>query len=228
MRTASDDGRATELTPVRLGIFGGTFDPPHVGHLLAASDAFDHLALDRLVFVPAAVQPLKAGRQAAAPALHRVAMVRLTTDRDPRFATDSVEVDREGLSYTVETLRGFRDRFPLSERYFLVGADVLSSFAQWREPQEVLALATLAVLTRDERASDAEGESPAGSTLAGDGRVDERRLASQVSARSVLVPTRRIDVSSTEIRDRVRCGKPVRGFVTDAVAEYISSHGLYR
>ena len=81
---------------MRLGIFGGTFDPPHVGHLLAASDAIEHLTLDRLVFVPAAVQPLKAGR-ATASAAHRLAMVRLTVGNDPRLETDSVEVDRDGL-----------------------------------------------------------------------------------------------------------------------------------
>jgi nicotinate-nucleotide adenylyltransferase len=216
---------------VRLGIFGGTFDPPHVGHLLAASDAFEHLSLDRLIFIPAAVQPLKAGRRQTASADHRLAMVRLLTDRDPRFATDSVEVDREGLSYTVETLQGYRDRYPSAERYFLVGADVLSSFAKWREPRKVLALATLAVLTRRDDGgsspSGAGGGSPLPVATEGDAVVGDT-LASELSARSVVVPTRCIDVSSTEIRDRVRCGRPIRGFVTDAVAEYISSHGLYR
>ena len=192
---------------MRLGIFGGTFDPPHVGHLLAASDAFEHLSLDRLVFIPAALQPLKLGRSAA-PSRDRLAMVRLLTGSDARFETDPVEVDREGLSYTVDTLRGFRDRFPLADRYFLVGADVMSSFAQWREPQEVLSLATLAVLTRR------EDDAPAAAV----GLPDS----------AVMVPTRRIDVSSTEIRDRVRAGRSIRGFVTDAVAEYISSNGLYR
>jgi nicotinate-nucleotide adenylyltransferase len=215
---------------VRLGIFGGTFDPPHVGHLLAASDAFEHLSLDRLVFVPAATQPLKAHRDAGAAAAQRLAMVRLVTAGDPRFSTDSVEVDREGLSYTVETLREFRDQFPSAERYFLVGADVLSSFAKWRDPREILSLATLAVLTRRDdggsTASDAREGSSSPGVIAGALLPDA--LASELSARSVLVPTRRIDLSSTEIRDRVRCGRPIRGFVMDAVAEYISSHGLYR
>jgi nicotinate-nucleotide adenylyltransferase len=192
---------------VRLGIFGGTFDPPHVGHLLAASDAFEHLSLDRIVFIPAALQPLKVGRSAA-PSRDRLAMVRLLTGSDARFEADPVEVDREGLSYTVDTLRGFRDRFPLADRYFLVGADVLPTFTQWREPQEILSLATLAVLTRRD---DGEPVTAVG-----------------VPANAVMVPTRRIDVSSTEIRDRVRAGRSIRGFVTDAVAEYVSSNGLYR
>jgi nicotinate-nucleotide adenylyltransferase len=210
---------------VRLGIFGGTFDPPHVGHLLAASDAIEHLTLDRLVFVPAAVQPLKAGR-ATASAAHRLAMVRLTVGADPRLETDSVEVDRKGLSYTVDTLREFARRYPSAERYFLVGADVLASFAQWRDPQTVLDLATLAVLTR---------RADAGDDVAGEAmRVDEQRhhvasrLSDELARRSTLVPTRRIDVSSTEIRDRVRSGRSIHGFVTDTVGEYIEANGLYR
>ena len=211
---------------MRLGIFGGTFDPPHVGHLLAASDAIEHLELDRLVFVPAATQPLKVGR-GAAPATHRLAMVGLTVGNDPRLETDPVEVDRDGLSYTVDTLRDFARRYPAAERYFLVGADVLASFAQWRDPQTVLDLATLAVLTR--RTDGGAGEATREAT-----RVDEQRhnaassLVDELARRSTRVPTRRIDVSSTEIRDRVRSGRSIHGFVTDTVGEYITAHGLYR
>lgn len=193
---------------MRLGIFGGTFDPPHVGHLLAASDAIEHLALDRLVFVPAAIQPLKATRETASGA-DRLAMVRLTVGADPRLETDAVELDRDGLSYTVDTLKDFARRFPSADRFFLVGADVLSTFAQWRDPQGVLELATLAVVTRS---ADS----------------DVMEMNEELARRVTPVPTRRVDVSSTEIRDRVRWGRSIHGFVTDAVAEYISSHGLYR
>ena len=195
---------------MRLGIFGGTFDPPHVGHLLAASDAFEHLQLDRLVLVPAATQPLKAGR-ATAPATDRLAMVRLTAGNDPRLETDSIEVDRQGLSYTVDTLRELAARSRGAELFLLVGADVLSSFAQWRDPNAILELATLAVLVRREDA---------------DGSVGEAK--SEFVRRAAFIPTRRVDVSSTEIRERVRAGQSIHGFVTDGVAEYISSHGLYR
>ena len=206
---------------MRLGIFGGTFDPPHVGHLLAASDAIEHLALDRLVFVPVATQPLKASRSTA-PATDRLAMVRLTAGDDPRLGTDSVELDRDGLSYTVDTLREFARRAPSAERFFLVGADVLSTFADWRDPHVVLDLATLAVLTRR-----ADPGAPPTSL----GRPDESNegdLSALLAQRSTVVPTRRIDVSSTEIRARVRSGRSIHGFVTDAVAVYIGSHGLYR
>jgi len=208
---------------VRLGIFGGTFDPPHVGHLLAASDAFEHLALDRLVFVPAAVQPLKSHRSTAS-GEDRMAMVGLTAGSDPRFETNAVELDREGLSYTVDTLGEFARQHPTADRYFLVGADVLATFAQWRDPRTVLEVATLAVLTRR---SDS-GSADAVDRTAVDASVQDGALHAELSRRSTVVPTRRIDLSSTEIRDRVRTGRSIRGFVTDAVAEYISSHGLYR
>src|SRR5687767_3988573 len=155
---------------------------------------------------------------------HRLSMVRLMASDDPRFETDAIEVDREGLSYTVDTLREFARRFPSAERYFLVGADVLATFAQWRDPRTVLELATLAVLTRR---SDS-GSADAVDRTAVDASVQDGALHAELSRRSTVVPTRRIDLSSTEIRDRVRTGRSIRGFVTDAVAEYISSHGLYR
>lgn len=187
---------------MRLGIFGGSFDPPHVGHLLVVGDAFDSLRLERLVFVPAAVQPLKAGQIDASPE-HRLAMVTLLVGGDPRFAVDPIEIEREGLSYTVDTLAAFADRYPEAERFFLVGTDVLASFGQWRDPEKVVRLATLAVMERQGE----RGSVPAG---------------------AVRVETRRVDVSSTEIRERVRAGRPIRGFVPEAVEAYIAAQRLYR
>ncbi len=187
---------------MRLGIFGGSFDPPHVGHLLVVADALDALALDRVVFVPAGIQPLKVGA-AAADARHRLEMVRLLVGGEPRFSVDPIEIDRDGLSYTVQTLAAFAERHPQSERFFLVGTDVLASFGQWREPERVVQLATVAVMQRDGGA----GPLPAG---------------------AVRVETRRVDVSSTEIRERVRAGRTIRGFVPEAVEAYIASQRLYR
>ena len=153
-------------------------------------------------------------------------MVRLAIDSDTRFDTDSIEVDRDGLSYSVDTLGEFARRHPSAERYFLVGADVLASFAQWRDPHTVLELATLAVLTRrSDSMTTAADESGRESAIV---EPNGSRLEAALVARSTTVPTRRIDVSSTEIRNRVRSGRSVRGFVTDAVADYISSHALYR
>jgi nicotinate-nucleotide adenylyltransferase len=191
---------------VRIGILGGSFDPPHVGHLLAANDAFEALALDQLVFVPAAEQPLKAGL-AAAPARDRLAMVRLLAGRDPRFGVDTIEVDRGGLSYTVDTLRAFRERWPGPgplALFLLVGADAATTLPKWRDPEGIASLAEIVMLTRE---GGTEG------------------LPRGVSRR---IRTRRVDVSSTEVRARVRAGQSIRGFVPDAVAEYIATAGLYQ
>ena len=187
---------------MRLGIFGGSFDPPHVGHLLVAADALDALGLDQVRLVPAGVQPLKVGQAVAGPR-HRLAMARLLVGDDPRFAVDPIEIEREGLSYTVETLAVFAERHPEAERFFLVGTDVLATFGQWREPERVSRLATIAVMVRE---GDA-GSAPDG---------------------AVRLETRRVDVSSTEIRERVRTGRTIRGFVPEAVEAYIATQRLYR
>ncbi len=193
---------------MRLGILGGSFDPPHVGHLLAASDAYDELGLDRLVFVPAWAQPLKQGGLVATPE-QRLAMTHYAVDGDPRFSVSAVEIERKGLSYTVDTLTTFADRYPEAERYFLVGADAFAAFAQWREPARIAELARLAVMLRADEASVGipPGIAPAS---------------------VVRLHTRRVDVSSTEIRERIRLGKSVRGFVTAAVADFIATAELYR
>ena len=195
---------------MRLGIFGGSFDPPHVGHLLAAVDAFEALDLDKLVFVPTAKQPLKS-EVIAAPAHHRLAMVRLLVAADVRFDVDAVEIERAGLSYTVDTLDTFAQRFPSSERFFLVGEDAMAAFGKWKNPQQILKLARVAVLRRPR-----EGESAA------------LERSSDRPNGTIALATRLVDVSSTEIRERVRTGKSIRGFVPETVAAFIETERLYR
>lgn len=193
---------------MRLAVFGGSFDPPHVGHLLAAGDAADQLALDRVIFVPAATQPLKAAR-ATASAEHRLAMVRLLVEGDARFDVSDVEVLRAGLSFTVDTLAHFAGHFPSDERFLLLGKDVLGTFDQWKEPGRVVSLARPVLLVRGD-----ERPNPLPASMQG---IQVTELA-----------TRRLDISSTEIRERVRSGRSIRGFVTDGVAAYIARAGLYR
>jgi nicotinate-nucleotide adenylyltransferase len=217
---------------VRLGILGGTFDPPHVGHLLAASDAFEALELDRLLFVPAAQQPLKAHLpngpigtrldRAAAP--DRLEMVRLAIASDPRYELSAIEIERGGLSYTIDTLRELAERSPGDLRFLLVGADVLGTFAQWRQPERILELATLAIFTR-----------AAGDNVDGGGQASWNQLCAEwqktrgtaLRHAPVFFESRRIDVSSTEVRSRVAAGLSIHGFVPDAVAAYIVERGLY-
>ena len=196
---------------MRLGVLGGTFDPPHVGHVLGALDAVEALALERLIVVPAGTQPLKAGRETA-PAADRLAMTRLAFGDAPPFSVDPIEMERTGLSYTVDTLEALAVRHPGAELFFVTGADVVRTFAQWRDPERVLRLARLVILAR-------------GGQGAGDDEAGRREL----ERRGALFPSaRRVDVSSTEVRRRVRAGKSIRGFVPDAVAAYIERAGLYR
>jgi nicotinate-nucleotide adenylyltransferase len=195
---------------VRLGIFGGSFDPPHVGHLLAAVDAFEALQLDKLIFVPAAIQPLKSD-VVASPAPLRLAMVKLLVGADERFAVDAVEIDRAGLSYTVDTLETFAQRFPKAERFFLVGEDAMAAFGAWKRPQQILTLARVAILRRPRE---------------GEGAALER--SSDQPNGTIALATRLVDVSSTEIRERVRAGKSIKGFVPESVAAFIETERLYR
>lgn len=186
---------------MRLGVYGGAFDPPHLGHLVAASDACDALGLDRLLWVPSAVHPLKPVR--TPPAL-RLEMVRAAIAGDPRFAADDLELRRAGASYTVDTLRELRAREPGAELFFLTGADNLADLPRWREPDEIARLATLAVVSR------------AGDTLPTDPAYP-----------AVPVAVTRLDVSSTEVRRRVAAGKSIRYLVPDAVRAVIEREGLY-
>lgn len=188
----------------RIGLLGGTFDPPHVGHLLLAYGAIEGLALDRLFLIPARRQPLKA-TVAITDGAHRLEMLRHLVGGDARIQVDAIELERPGLSFTVETLRAYRARWPAAQLVLLLGADAAATFAQWREPDAIAAMARLVVCTRG---GDALPAPPPG--IAWD------RLA-----------TRRVDISATEIRARVGAGLPLRGFVTDDVAAYIAAHGLY-
>jgi nicotinate-nucleotide adenylyltransferase len=194
---------------VRLGIFGGSFDPPHLGHLLPVIDAAETLGLEAVRFVPTAIQPLKVGRMSAAPE-HRLAMTRRLIAGIPGFSADSTEIDRNGLSFTVDTLASLAAANPGAELVLLLGADAFALFDQWREPRRILELASVAVLVRgDEEIPDV----PASAQNAGDVQ---------------LLRTRRVDISSTELRARVADGRTIRGFVPAAVADYIAEHRLYR
>jgi len=190
---------------VRIGLLGGTFDPPHIGHLIVAQDAWSALRLDRVVFIPAAVPPHKAGRVEASAEL-RLEMLRAACGDDPRFAIDDLELRRPGPSYTVDTLREYRGRYPEAALHLLIGVDQHAQFHTWRAPEAIRSLATVVVLSRSgESAGEAAG---AGLDMA--------------------LEATRIDVSATEIRRRVAAGEPIRYLVPDGVRSIIEREGLYR
>ena len=216
---------------MRIGILGGTFDPPHIGHLLAASDAHDALKLDSVLFIPAAQQPLKAHlsngpistQQERASAPDRLEMVRLAIAGDERFDVSALEINRGGLSYSVDTLVELVESSPSDTWYFLIGADVLETFAKWREPDTILRLATLAVFTRG--IGDGDSASVLWDRFCAEWRAKHGGTPAHAP---VFLKSRRIDISSTEVRERVTMGRSIHGFVPDAVAGFIAERGLYR
>jgi nicotinate-nucleotide adenylyltransferase len=199
---------------MRLGILGGTFNPPHLGHLVCAQEAHAQLGLDRVVLMPAGVPPHK--DVAADPgAQARFDLCELAIAGDERFAVSRLELDRPGRSYTVDTLKALRDESPQDDLTFIVGGDMARSLPSWREPEAVLALATVAVAERSGVArEDVLGE------------LRPLRAAAEGRVRFFDMP--RLDVSSSQVRERVATGQPIRYLVPDVVAAAIAEHGWYR
>ncbi len=195
----------------RIGILGGAFNPPHLGHLLLAQEAHARLGLDRVLLVPVHQAPHRTLEADPGPA-QRLAMVELAIAGDERLAASSVEVDRPGPSYTVDTLKSLREGMPGVELTLLLGADQALRLREWHEPDEVLRLARLAVAERD-----------------GVGREDVvgalEGLAGSGSIAGFAMP--RIDVSSTLVRERVAAGLPIRYLVPDGVASRIAAERIY-
>jgi nicotinate-nucleotide adenylyltransferase len=195
-----------------IGILGGTFNPPHVGHLVCAQEAVAQLGLDRVVLMPVGVPPHKEAVEDPG-GDHRYEMCRLATAKDERLAVSRLELEREGPSYTVDTLRAIHETAPGDDLTFIVGGDMAHSLPLWREPEAVLGLATLAVAER-----------------AGARRAEiEQRLSEVAGGGGVrFFDMPRIDVSSSDIRRRVREDRPIRYLVPDEVVSYIGANGLYR
>jgi nicotinate-nucleotide adenylyltransferase len=198
---------------VRIGILGGTFNPPHLGHLVWAQEALLQLDLDRVLLIPARIPPHKPVPEEPG-VEHRLAMCRAAVRDDAeRFGVSDAEARREGPSYMVDTLTWLRSEMPDSEPFLIVGADVAVGFPTWREPAQVLSMATLAVAGRS--GTDRATIEGALSAVAG-------------GERAHFFDMPEIGVSSTLIRERVRRGVPTRYLTPDAVRDYVDQHGLYR
>jgi nicotinate-nucleotide adenylyltransferase len=195
-----------------LGVLGGTFNPPHVGHLVMAQEALDQLGLDRVVLMPVAMPPHK--EALADPGADvRLELCELATAGAPGVAVSDLEIERGGASYTVDTLRALHEREPEHALTFIVGGDMAYSLPSWREPEAVLRMARLAVAERD-----------------GLRREDiAQRLAPLHSGdRVAFFDMPRLDLSSSAIRERVAAGRSIRYLVPDPVIEAITSRRLYR
>jgi nicotinate-nucleotide adenylyltransferase len=192
---------------MRIGVFGGTFDPPHVGHLIVAEYAREKVELDRILFVPTATPPHKIDR-VITPGEQRVAMVRLALGRHDPFAVSDMEVRRGGVSFTADTLEELGRQHPADSLFFLLGMDNLVEFRTWKDPERILRLARLVVMTRPGFTPGNELESFAG------------------SVEYCSVP--QIGISGSEIRSRVREGRSIAFLVPPDVCRFIDRHGLYR
>ena len=197
---------------MRVGILGGAFNPPHTGHLICAQEAMLALELDSVVFIPMGEAPHRQIEQEPGPEV-RLEMCQLAAGRDERFEVSRIEIDREGPSYTADTLRELRERSPDDELFLILGGDQAAALASWHEPEEVLALAEVAVVERTGWHREAIAVKIAG-------------LRGAAAVRFFDMP--RIDVSSTLVRRRAREGRPIRYLVPDSVADYIDAKGLYR
>lgn len=196
----------------KLGVFGGTFDPPHLGHLCLAEYAADALDLERVIFVPTGDPPHKRGA-VREPIQHRLPMLERAIAGNERFTISRIDIDRPGPHYTVDTMRLFVEQMPDVDWYFIMGTDSLLSLNTWYRPDELIKLCKLAVIARPK--ADA---SPA---------MHEEAIPG-ISQRVIMIESPLIAISSTGITERLLEGRSVRYLVPDSVLSYIKQYGLYK
>ncbi len=196
---------------MRVGILGGAFNPPHIGHLVCAQEALVQLELERVLFVPVGEAPHRELEADPGPEA-RLEMVELAIAGDPRFATSRIEIDRDGPSYTVDTLRELGAAAPDDELFLILGGDQAAALPEWHEPEQVLELAQVAVAERTNWSRNAVG-------------IKVGRLKGAERIRYLDMPI--MQVSSTSLRRRLGAGQPIRYLVPDEVAGHIASNDLY-
>ncbi|MBV0894784.1 nicotinate-nucleotide adenylyltransferase [Microbacterium sp. NC79] len=194
----------TQTRPPRIGVMGGTFDPIHHGHLVAASEAAHSFDLDEVVFVPTGQPWQKSG---VSNREHRYEMTVISTASNPRFTVSRVDVDREGPTYTIDTLRDLKAQRPDADLFFITGADAVAQILSWRDHDELWDLAHFVAVSRP------------GHVLSTEGLPSERVSQLEIPAMAI---------SSTDCRERVQRGHPVWYLVPDGVVQYIAKHHLYR
>lgn len=198
----------------KIGILGGTFDPPHTGHFMMALYAYSELKLDEVLFLPTGTVPHK-DNSTILPSAYRLEMLELVISKIPFFKVSSLEIQRGRIGYTYETLGEIKELFPEDLFYFIVGADSLDYMDKWREPQLIFERAVIVAVQR------------AGVTSTRFQRKIEE-LKDKYRARIFFLSMPMIEISSTEIRNRVHQGKPINFMTDPAVVDYIKKNGLYR
>ncbi|MBD5543001.1 MAG: nicotinate-nucleotide adenylyltransferase [Lachnospiraceae bacterium] len=197
----------------RVGIMGGTFDPIHYGHLLLAQAAIEAENLDEVLFIPSGTPWLKDSSQVLNKKT-RVSMTGIAIEDNPKFALSTIEIDREGNSYSYETLEILREKHPLTCYYFILGADSLLEIEKWKHPDRLMKSCTLLTAVRDDCDMAALKK-----------QIDY--LTDKYNASIEILPTKRIDISSTDIRQRIRVGKSIRYLLPDQIMEFIEKNHIY-
>ena len=190
----------------KLGILGGTFDPVHTGHLVLAEQLRENSQLERVIFIPSASPPHKTEHQLSS-AIHRLEMTKLAANGNSHFSVSDIELKREGLSYTVETLRKLKELYKESEIYFLTGSDVLDEITTWKEPDEIYRLAKIVIGIRP--------------------GFDKFDPEDYFAKKSIITRITGVDVSSTRIREKVAKGESIKYLVPSQIEEYIKRKHLY-
>lgn len=205
-------GKASTRCKMRLGIFGGTFDPIHLGHLLTAEAVLERLSLDKVIFIPAQIPPHKRDKIITPPE-KRLKMAKLAAAYNENFIVSDIELKREGPSYSVDTISELKNIYTQAEFFFIIGSDAINDIATWHEAKRLIASCNFAAATR------------AGEPL---NRKYLREYFGEIAHINIMeVKTPQIDISSTDIRRRIGEGKNISYMVTKEVAEYIKREGLY-
>ena len=204
----------TDGKSMKIGIMGGTFDPVHYGHLVAAEGARHQFSLDRVIFIPAARPPHKGNREISDP-VHRLKMVGLATGSNPNFEVSDIEINRQGLSYTIDTVNYLRSTRTDSDIYFITGADAVLEILTWYQVEALLGLCCFIAATRPGYRLENLSESLHG-------------LPGYFIRKISVMEVPALAISSTDIRDRVRNGMPIKYLLPENVEEYINRNGLYR
>lgn len=199
----------------KVGIMGGTFDPIHLGHLILGEKAFEQFGLDRVLFMPSGNPPHKRNRAGRATLDQRIEMVRLAINENPHFELSLEDACEEGYSYTKETLTRLKSNHPDTEYYFIMGADSLFSFEEWKEPDQIAKLAVLVTAVRDH-------------VKLTEMRTQIAHLNRIYDADIRILSTPNMDISSQMLRSWIKEGKSVKYYIPDTVSEYIHQCGIYR
>lgn len=197
----------------RIGIMGGTFNPIHQGHLILAETAREYCELDEVLFIPSGNSYMKASDEIL-DGETRISMTALAIEDNPYFTLSSMEVEREGATYTCDTIRELKERNPSAEYYFIMGADTLFTIEKWKNSEEILRKCSLIVESRDEKDASELKEKAS-------------ELQKKYQAYIIVLPERKVDISSTEIRNRLEKGESVRYMIPDKVLSYIEKNNLY-